>query len=178
MPLYFAYGSNMDTAAMADRCPHSAPLGAARLVGHRFIVSGDGYASVRRDPRHVVWGLLWDLALADVAALDRYESLSSGLYTKVLRPVLTSRGPRRAMVYVGRSPNPGAPRTGHLEAILEAAAKVPLPEDYRRMLETWRPDHRAGDGILDRPAVRPRAAAPATTDGIRVRVPDRAAPRK
>ena len=67
MPLYFAYGSNMERAAMQKRCPHSRPLGPARLVRHRFFVCADGYASVARDPRRVVWGLLWDLALADVA---------------------------------------------------------------------------------------------------------------
>ncbi|HEY6732614.1 MAG TPA: gamma-glutamylcyclotransferase, partial [Roseiarcus sp.] len=27
MPLYFAYGSNMDVAAMARRCPRSKALG-------------------------------------------------------------------------------------------------------------------------------------------------------
>jgi hypothetical protein len=30
MPLYFAYGSNMDAAAMRSRCPNSAALGTAR----------------------------------------------------------------------------------------------------------------------------------------------------
>ena len=60
MPLYFAYGSNMDVAAMASRCPHSRPVGPARLMRHRFLVTSDGYASVQRDPAATVWGLLWD----------------------------------------------------------------------------------------------------------------------
>ena len=51
MPLYFAYGLNMDPAGMADRCPNSRALGPARLPRHRFIVTTDGYASVIRDPR-------------------------------------------------------------------------------------------------------------------------------
>ncbi|RYE82539.1 MAG: gamma-glutamylcyclotransferase, partial [Hyphomicrobiales bacterium] len=36
MPLYFAYGANMDIAAMRERCPRSTPLGLARLPRHRF----------------------------------------------------------------------------------------------------------------------------------------------
>ena len=92
MPLYFAYGSNMDLAAMSVRCPRSRALGPARLIGHRFFITRDGYASVMREPGRLVWGLLWDLALADVPALDRYESLGTGLYAKVIRPVITDRG--------------------------------------------------------------------------------------
>ncbi|MGL4494164.1 MAG: gamma-glutamylcyclotransferase family protein, partial [Beijerinckiaceae bacterium] len=51
MPLYFAYGANMDREGMAKRCPASKPLGLARLARHRFVVTVDGYASVVRDPR-------------------------------------------------------------------------------------------------------------------------------
>ena len=84
MPLYFAYGSNMDEAAMAGRCPRSKALGAAILHRHRFVIMPEGYASVVRDPRSSVYGLLWDVALADVTSLDQYESVDSGLYKKVI----------------------------------------------------------------------------------------------
>src|SRR5215211_3190831 len=67
MPLYFAYGSNMDVAAMAERCPASRPIGIARLPRHRFMIAREGYATVTRDPRRTVWGILWELALVDVA---------------------------------------------------------------------------------------------------------------
>jgi len=35
MPLYFAYGANMDRAAMAVRYPRSKPLGIAALMRQR-----------------------------------------------------------------------------------------------------------------------------------------------
>ena len=138
MPLYFAYGSNMDRAAMARRCPNSRPIGIARLMRHRFIISGDGYASVVRDPSRTVWGLLWDLALADVPPLDRYENLSGGLYTKAVLPVLTPAGPRRAMTYLGRSAAYGAPKDGYVEGVLAAAQGAGLPAGYCRELAAWR----------------------------------------
>ncbi len=88
MPLYFAYGANMDIADMAKRAPNSRPLGLARLPRHRFIIMKDGYASVVRDARLSVHGLLWDLALADLPPLDRFEGLDRGLYVKINQPVI------------------------------------------------------------------------------------------
>ena len=158
MPLYFAYGSNMDLAAMRARCPASKAVGPARLVRHCFFVNTDGYASVMRDPRRQVWGLLWDLTLADVPALDRYESLSTGLYTKTVQSVLTEQGPRRALIYVARSTTPGVPRPDYIEGVLAAAAEAGLPEEYRRELEVWSPDRPPQQ--RQEPKVRPIFAAP------------------
>ncbi len=126
MPLYFAYGANMDVEAMARRCPSSRALGLARLQRHRWIISADGYANVVRDPRREVTGLLWDLALSDVPALDRFEDVPR-LYRKVTQPVIAAAGIRRALVYLGRSTEPGLPRPGYLEDVLRAAGAVGLP---------------------------------------------------
>ena len=95
MPLYFAYGSNMDRAAMARRCPASRVLGLGRLNRHRLVIMREGYASVERFPTGTVWGVLWDLALSDVPALDRYEGVASGLYVKAQQPVSTVMRRRR-----------------------------------------------------------------------------------
>ena len=75
MPLYFAYGSNMDSAAMALRCPASRLVGLARLHRHRFIIMRGGLRLGGARPGADRAGVLWDLALADVPALDRYESV-------------------------------------------------------------------------------------------------------
>jgi gamma-glutamylcyclotransferase (GGCT)/AIG2-like uncharacterized protein YtfP len=163
MPLYFAYGSNMDRNAMLQRCPASKPVGIGRLMRHRFIVFDEGYASVTRDPQRAVWGMVWDLALADVPALDRYESLSTGLYTKVIQPVVTGQGPRRALVYVGRSARPGAPKPGYMEGVIEAAAHAGLPEDYIRSLGSWLPQSQASSPAPQQPKIRPLWSAPAGT---------------
>ncbi|WP_163284889.1 gamma-glutamylcyclotransferase family protein, partial [Enterobacter hormaechei] len=69
----------MDAAAMALRCPNSRLIGQGRLLRHRFIIMKEGYASVLRDPARSVWGVVWDLALGDVPALDRYEGVAGGL---------------------------------------------------------------------------------------------------
>jgi hypothetical protein len=135
MPLYFAYGPNMSRGAMTRRCPRSSALGLARLVRHRLVVMREGWLTVARDPRSAVHGVLWDLALADVAALDRYEGMAHGLYAKLTQPVVTNRGPRQAMIYIGANAGPGAARPDYIADIIAAARSWPLPGEAIEALE-------------------------------------------
>lgn len=136
MPLYFAYGSNMDRGAMAGRCPRGVPIGVARLARHRFFIMRSGYASVARDAAADVHGVLYRLALADIGPLDRYEEVHNGLYDKVTQPVFrVEGGPVRALVYVGREARTGAPAPGYLEAVVAAAKAANLPPAYVAFLE-------------------------------------------
>jgi gamma-glutamylcyclotransferase (GGCT)/AIG2-like uncharacterized protein YtfP len=138
MPLYFAYGSNMDSDAMARRCPASRPLGLARLAGHRFAMLQTGYATVVCDPRSTVHGVLYDLALADVPALDRYEDIARGLYRKLVQPVLRRDGaPVRALVYIGAGPSGGRPKPDYMEGVIAAARTAGLPDSYLAFLGTF-----------------------------------------
>lgn len=143
MPLYFAYGSNMDADAMRLRAPNSRPLGPARLPRARFIIMQGGYASFVRDPLRNVHGVLWDLALADVRLLDRYEDIANGLYRKIQQPVLREAGgSARALVYVGGTQARGEPHPGYMESVITAARAWSLPEAYIRELSGFAP--RAG----------------------------------
>jgi gamma-glutamylcyclotransferase (GGCT)/AIG2-like uncharacterized protein YtfP len=135
MPLYFAYGANMSLSAMARRCPRSKALGPARLERHRLAVMREGWLTVTRASASSVHGVLWDLALADVAALDRFEGLPQGLYAKLTQPVVAERGPRRAIVYVGANAGPGAARPDYIAEILTAARSWPLPAEAVEALE-------------------------------------------
>jgi gamma-glutamylcyclotransferase (GGCT)/AIG2-like uncharacterized protein YtfP len=130
MPLYFAYGANMDTAAMAVRCPGAKVIGLARLPRHRFFITADGYASVMRAPNNTVHGVLWELALSDVRALDRFEEVDRGLYAKIQQPVICDAGPRKALVYVGSNGTPGKPRPGYMEGVFASAQVNALPALY------------------------------------------------
>jgi AIG2-like family len=168
MPLYFAYGSNMDRAAMAQRCPRSTEVGLARLARHRFAIVADGYASVVRDPHRSVWGMLWDLAFGDVAALDRYEDIGAGLYVKATQPVLAAGGAKRALIYLARDARPGAPRPGYLEGVVAAAREAGLPGDYLRELEALLPGRAAGPPAPVRP-VRPTREGPPSAGGGRAK---------
>ena len=146
MPLYFAYGANMDLAGMAERCPLSRPLGRGRLPRHRILVMAEGFASIAADPRENVHGVLWDLALRDVRALDQFEDVSRGLYKKVQMPVLRDpRGSARALVYVGHWTKTGAPAPEYLAGVIAAARHWALPAAYVAFLESLGRATREGD---------------------------------
>lgn len=131
MPLHFAYGSNMDAAAMARRCPRARLIARARLPRWRFTVMPSGFATVVPDPRGVVHGALWDVPVCDVKALDRYEQVGQGLYAKKMIPVLREPfGSAPALVYVGAAPALGAAWPGYLSEIAAAAQKLGLPQAY------------------------------------------------
>ena len=138
MPLYFAYGANMEREGMARRCPRAKPLGLARLARHRLAVMREGWLTVARDQRATVHGVLWDLAFADIPALDRYEGLPHGLYAKVALPVLGPNGPKRALIYFGANTGPGTPRPDYLAEVLAAARSWPLPSNAIAELEAIR----------------------------------------
>jgi gamma-glutamylcyclotransferase (GGCT)/AIG2-like uncharacterized protein YtfP len=139
MTLHFAYGSNMSRALMRPRCPGARELGLAVLADHRFVITSDGYASVLPSRGELVHGLLWRLAPRDLAALDAYEDVASGLYRAVTLPVRTGERRVSALVYVARSRACGRPKPGYLDIVLAAARELALPPDYVESLAQWAP---------------------------------------
>jgi hypothetical protein len=125
----------MDVEAMARRCPRSKALGLARLERHRLAVMREGWLTAVREPRSAVHGVLWDLALSDIAALDRYEGLSQGLYAKLTQPVIAERSPKQAIVYFGANAGPGAVRPDYIAEVRAAARSWPLPGEGLAALE-------------------------------------------
>ena len=125
----------MDVGAMGRRCPRSKALGLARLERHRLAVMREGWLTAVRAPSSAVHGVLWDLALSDIAALDRYEGLAQGLYAKLTQPVIAGRGPKQAIVYFGANAGPGAVRPDYIAEVLAAARSWPLPAAGLEALE-------------------------------------------
>ncbi len=151
---------------MALRCPGARVVGVARLMRHRFVIMAEGYASVMRDPSGVVHGVLWDLTLADLRALDVYEDVARGLYAKIEQPVIKAAGGSgRALIYVGRNGAGGVALPGYMGGVLAAARQWNLPEAYLRELVRLTPvaEQRAPATkapLVEPPKVRPRFASP------------------
>lgn len=137
MTLYFAYGSNLDGAAMRRRCPGVRVVGTAVLEGYRFFVGLDGWGSVMPAAGHAVHGVLWRLTVRDRAALNAYELLDKGLYDVRTMPVRVEARRRPAMTYLLRRRVAGRPRPGYVELIAAAARGWNLPENYVRSVERW-----------------------------------------
>ena len=154
MPLTFAYGSNMDAQAMAQRCPRGKLLGRARLPRHRVALLPDGYATLVRDAAATAHGVLWDVSFGELAALDRYEGEG---YVKVSQPVLREVGaPVRALVYFGKYFGKPGTRLGrapddYMQQIVAAAIEAGLPGEHVDFLR------RLGGDDLAPPTTRFRA---------------------
>ena len=142
MTLYFAYGANMERAAMAKRCPAAQPLGPALLRGWRYVIA-QGYGSVAPASGSHVFGVLWRLTPRHLAALNAFESLDSGLYRRTMLTVEIG-GPRvRALVYVGEQRGRRRPMPGYQERVIAAAEDWKLPSRYVAELARLAPGYRA-----------------------------------
>ena len=135
--LHFAYGSNMDRAAMARRCPSAVARGPARLDHWRYGIMRAGYASAQPAPGEVVHGVLWRLTPRDLAAVNAYESIDSGLYRRHMLTVIHDGRRVQALVYIAGERAEGRPQPGYQELVVRAARDWALPDPYIRVLERW-----------------------------------------
>lgn len=146
MPLYFAYGSNLDIEQMRQRCPSSRVVGIGRLPAHRLAFSrysdsrGCGVADIVPDEGQEVWGLLYEISDEDLkGSLDRYEGFPH-CYTRLLLQVETlSVGDPDAWVYsVVEKDDHVEPDSYYLDIICSAAASLGFPQEYRSMIDGFR----------------------------------------
>ena len=132
---YFAYGSNMASAGMEERCAAPAILGVATVPGYRFRIAKQGFGTMVPDPGSVVHGLVWSLTEDDLTALDRYEGVPEGHYARTTIAVPFGGYRLEAQVYFAADSAPGRPQPGYLETIIQAARGLGLPPEYIADLE-------------------------------------------
>jgi len=132
--LYAAYGSNLDPAQMAERCPHSPLRTTGWLQGWRLTFGGEGWdgalPTVVEEAADQVFVGLYDVTTTDESALDEWESASSGLYQKVRVRVATLDGEQSAWVYVLHDFEGGTPSARTLGILADAAEAAGAPRDY------------------------------------------------
>ena len=124
---------------MGARCAGATALGTATLAGWRFTINPDGFGSIAPRPGGRVHGVLWRLSVRDLAAINAYESVDSGLYLRRRLPVHYDGRQVTALVYIVRRQGEGTPRPGYIRVVVEAARGWDLPERYIRSLRRWSP---------------------------------------
>ncbi|MBA2716044.1 MAG: gamma-glutamylcyclotransferase [Propionibacteriales bacterium] len=133
MPLYAAYGSNLDPARMLARCPHSPARGTGWVVGWRLTFAGEDHgwdgamATVVEDPLSQVFVALYDITPEDEQRLDSWEM---GLYRKLRLRVQTLDGAQLAWLYVLDAYEGGLPSASYVGILSEAADAAGAPADY------------------------------------------------
>ena len=138
--LYAAYGSNLDPAQMAQRCPHSPLRSTGWLTGWRITFGGDGWdgplPSLAEQDGDRVFVALYDVTESDEASLDVWESADSGLYRKVRVRVATLDGEQTAWAYVLNDFEGGVPSARNLGLLADAAEAAGAPADYTTELRS------------------------------------------
>jgi len=135
---YFAYGSNLSVAQMTERCPGASDPQPATLADHDWLINERGVATVEPLEGSEVHGILWQLDDKDLATLDRAEGVPVR-YRRDRLKVDTNDGPVDAWVYIDHRVEPGHPREGYLERIIEAAGHHGLPSRWVEFLTRWDP---------------------------------------
>ena len=147
LPLYFAYGSNLNPAQMAARCPGHRVVGRASLPGYALRFRGYGrdwagaVGTVEPLAGSIVHGVLFELTAEHYATLDEYEGYdgpgaASNLYDRVEIEVVREDGtPVRALTYVIRPLEEGLPSRAYRDAIVAGLRHHGLPEEYVARLE-------------------------------------------
>jgi gamma-glutamylcyclotransferase len=130
-PLYFAYGSNLDTGQMRLRCPGAAADASAVLRGYRLAFGGysarwrGAVATLVREQGEFVDGLLYRVPRREIAILDLFEGCPF-VYERVRVSVKDALGRRRrAQAYVLAPPQLlGEPGVAYLDALVRAYGRL------------------------------------------------------
>src|SRR5262245_4740060 len=125
----------MSRALMSARCPGASALGVATLAGWRFVITPDGVGSIARRSGKLAFGVLWRLTARDVAALNAYEGLDSGLYVRRTMAVEHDARRKSALIYLATRAGEGRARPGYVNLVVDAARDWNLPAAYIRSLK-------------------------------------------
>ncbi len=142
VPLYAAYGSNMDPAQMMERCPHSPMAGTGWLMDWRLTFGGEDYgwegalATIVEEPGAQVFTVLYDVTTEDERQLDRWEGADLGMHKKLRLRVQTLDGPVLAWLYVLDAYEGGLPSARYLGVMADAAEAAGAPSDYVEKLRS------------------------------------------
>lgn len=137
---YFAYGSNMLPARLLERTPSAVRMGVGWLPGHAMffhhVSRGDGSAKCNIVPTDTgntnVWGVIYDLPVAEQPALDLAEDLGTG-YEIEEREVIVGESRVRVFCYIalpGTIDDAALPFRWYRDIVLAGAREHRFPSAY------------------------------------------------
>ena len=128
---------------MARRCPGAVDPRPATLADHDWLINERGVATVEPFDGSQVHGVVWQVTDHDLATLDSAEGVPVR-YRRDRLTVHTDDGPSAAWVYIDHRVEPGPPRPGYLERIIDGALHHGLPQRWIDFLRRWDPAHWPG----------------------------------
>lgn len=118
--LYISYGSNLDTKQMAYRCPGAKVVAKSWLHDYRLVFQGAPYgahANVIPEEGQDVPVAIWEIDKYDEMALDRYEGVRGGYYTKEYFTIEVDGEMKEALIYIMTPHDFGIPADLYLATI-------------------------------------------------------------
>lgn len=136
---YFAYGSNMNTAQMKERCGVGFKgVGSAQLNNYEFGFDKRGYANIRPKQGESVWGFVWEIDAACIDILDGYEGYPN-VYNRKNILVRIKGQDTNAFAYIEPEGEfGGTPQSDYLNSrIIPGAKENELPQEWITKLEQY-----------------------------------------
>ena len=133
---YFAYGSNLNHAQMAERCKGSKFIKRALLKDYRFVY--DSYAGHREGAvanivqaiGSEVWGALYEISKENLRELDKYEGYPTAYQRKEFEVQDDDGHLIRAIAYYRTGKTEGKPSKGYELIVSDGAEDCELPREY------------------------------------------------
>jgi len=146
--LYFAYGSNMQTATFSGR--RGIPFRRARparATGWRLVLDkpplvsiGEGFASIVPDTAAIVIGVVYEITAADLEHVDLTEGVLIDNYRRVQIPVTPLDAPEEVLhvhTLTSERRDPSLlPSDRYMGLIVAGAEEHGLPADWIAFLRT------------------------------------------
>ena len=142
--IYVAYGSNLNKAQMAMRCPKAECLGSRILGGWRLVFRG--VADMHQESGAMCHVGLWRITDECEEALDRYEGFPS-LY---LKHYFAPQDGEPMMAYLMNSDGISMPPSYYLESISEGYDDFGLPKSFLGEALDWTLANQRGEGYLSK----------------------------
>lgn len=133
--IYFAYGSNMNRAQMAKRCPGAEPIAISAICNFEFYINSRGVAGVKPAVGKTCNGVLWQLKKEHWSTLDIYEGVRHGYYSKIQCKSMVSGEVVQSSLYISNDLGSGLPRQGYLEGIIDGAKNFNASEKWINSLQ-------------------------------------------
>lgn len=129
---YIAYGSNMNLAQMAYRCPASKVIGTGKLYGWKLVFKYHADIINTGIETDVVPVVMWEIADEDWKNLDRYEGYPKYYTRKTVNVVMDNGAEEKAVVYVMTDlrSNPELPTQSYFKIILDGCKDNGIDVSY------------------------------------------------
>ena len=128
--LMASYGSNINKDQMAFRCPGAKVIAKSWIHDYRLVFQGarfGAHANVIPEKGCDVPVVIWEITEANEKALDRYEGVAGGYYTKEYMTLECDGEMKEVLIYI-MAPNPfGIPSDGYLSVIAKGYKDFNLP---------------------------------------------------